>query len=196
MKLIRLTILPALLMCLCCAMVFAQPKKLEQFRKVFNHKGKEPIYIVVAFRNLKDNEKKEVATTMALLEGAVAINEDLNDNDPKIRKIIQANDSLVFPFEFRNALDNVSFNLYNDADLRKFAKKVNIDSIRQYISKNPAVNTKLRASSKGWEAKFTNKAKGFDFKKDRLMFAHLLYKEGILTYLSDPSFGGISYLPY
>jgi phage pi2 protein 07 len=186
-----------LLTTILCSPTFAQPKpKLDQFRKVFNHKGKEPVYVVITARDVKGQEKKEVATTMSSLEDAVATELDLNDKDPKIRKSIQANDSVVFNFEYGNSLENISFNLYSETDLKKYAKRVNIDSIKKYISKNPAVNTKLRATSKGWETKFNNKAKAFTVKKERLMFVHLLYKGGILTYLSDQSFGGVSYLPY
>jgi hypothetical protein len=195
MKSVRFTILMALATII-CSTTFAQIKKLDQFRKVFNHKGSEPVYIVIGVRDVKNNEQKEIATTMSALEDAVATEADLDDKDPKIRKMILANDSVVYHFSYKNALSNVSFDLYSESDLKKYAKKVNIDSIRQYISKNPAINTKLRATSKTWQTKYNNKARSFDFKKDRMMFVHLLYKEGILTYLSDQSFGGVSYLPY
>jgi phage pi2 protein 07 len=185
------------LMLIFCSTALAQPKsKLDQFRKVLNHKGNEPVYVVISVRDLTSNQKKDVATTIGLLEGAIAIEEDVHERDPKIRKLVQANDSVVFRFQHIDALGNVSFNLYSDADLKKYAKKVNIDSIKQYISKNPAVNTKLRATAKGWETKFDNKAKSFKFKKERMMFVHLLYNEGILTYLGDQSFGGVNYLAY
>ena len=172
MRTIRMIIQTVLLFGLPIGTTFAQSNaKLDQFRKVLNYKGPEVIYVVIMARDVKGNEKKAVATTLSALGDAVATEEDLDDRDPKILKIIQANDSLVFPFEYKNALSDISFNLYSEADLKKYSKQVNIDSIKKSIAKNPAVNTKLRATMKDWQSKFNNKAKSFNFKKDRMMFA-------------------------
>jgi hypothetical protein len=159
-------------------------RKSEMFKLAVMNKSTEPSYLVLIAINKKNKVKKEVATTGNLLFGAIKKEYSLKD-DAKIMEIILSNQSMEFEFSNMDALSNIDFNLYDEFEFITYKGSINVDSIKTSINKNPAVNKKLRVSNSNWLFDYSNEAKIFADKKTQVMFAHVLFNNGIRTYKSE-----------
>ncbi len=132
--------------------------KFKMFCTALDNFSTAPNYIVVTVKNLKTGEIKEICTEAPFIEGAVGYetgNSFLKCSDYKTRYFEFANDS---------ALRNISFDLYSKKELAKFAKTIDVEKSVQQVKSGGIIT------------------KGFSGHNDKeqLMFAHLMFNNGIL----------------
>jgi hypothetical protein len=134
--------------------------KSKMFCAALDNTSTAPNYIVIRVKDLKNGITKEICTEAPFLLGALG------------RQLGQSNFSLDCQkyksryFEFRNdsALWNISFDLYNTADLEKYANTIDIKKTVQQVRSG-------KLSSIGFPP--------HDRKQQR-MFAHLMFNNGIM----------------
>jgi hypothetical protein len=169
---------------------FCQPireMQNEQVRLAVMNRSTEPSYLVLTAIDKKSNAKKEIVTTSNQLIGAIMREFSVKTEDRAI-EIILNNKEMEFQFSKEEALTNIDFGLYTDVELTNYKSTLNIDSVRSVTLSNPAINKKLRPTNPNWLFDYSNEAGTFADKKTQLMFAHVLFKDGIRTYKSEVGF--------
>lgn len=132
--------------------------KFKMFCSALDNLSTSPNYLVVAVKNKKTGEMKEVCTETPFIQGAMGRetgNSTINCENYKTR---------YFEFSKDSALWNIGFDLYTKSELDKFAKTINVGDIVQQVK----------------IGKLTSKT-FMGERKEQIMFAHLMFNNGVMV---------------
>jgi hypothetical protein len=132
--------------------------KFKMFCSALNYYSTAPNYIVIIVKNKKTMETKEVCAESPAIEGAVMRESGNWKIDCKNYK------TRYFEFTKDSALRDIGFNLYTKDELEKYSKTIKVVDIVQQIK----------------SGKLTSKTFMGD-KKEQLMFAHLMFNNGVMV---------------
>lgn len=138
--------------------------KFKIFCTAMNNNSESPNYVVILVRNLNTNEKKEICTEAPFLNGAIGI----ETGEFYLGFNCKKNNSRYFEFAKDRALKNINFDLYSANELEAYSKTFNVNEIVQKVKNGKLSDTTFRCS-----------------KKEQLMFAHLMFNNGVLVTRGD-----------
>jgi hypothetical protein len=146
--------------------------RYTNYAKLINFRGNTHTqsYIVVSVKNLNTNEIKEICTYPDFLCGALRIENKKNDDKilPEDIKhdteILLQNKERYFEFKDTAALNNIGFNSYSKNDLAEFKNRIKFDSLVKLIAKKEYPTIVFGENH-----------------NELNMYAHLLFKEGIMS---------------
>jgi hypothetical protein len=131
--------------------------RFEMFCSAINNFSTSPNYVVINVKNLNTGEVKEICTEAPFIRGALGHetgNWTLNCESYKTRQ---------FEFSKDSSLMNIGFDNYTKKELEIYSKTINVSEIVNQVK----------------SGKLTSKTFQGD-KKEQLMFAHLMYNNGIM----------------
>ena len=132
-----------------------------------------PNYIVITVTNLQTGDTKEIATLAPFLEGAIHRELDIGYSMPDSEKVDQyalKQKDRHFEFRKKEALENIGFFDY--------PSKETVDSYASNIDLEDFEN--LKGNDGHGTMSF-----GSERKDEQLLFAHIMFKNGILTGIMD-----------
>lgn len=142
--------------------------KYDMFCKALNCSSTAPYYLVVTVKNLNTDEIKEICTEAPFLHGAIDRQKGTFSNS------IDCNDypNRYFEFSKDSSLRNINFNLYTTSDLEQYAKELDIEeTVRQIVEEGMNEKVFWAETKEEWA----------NVKKQQIMFAHLMFNNGIMV---------------
>lgn len=145
----------------------------SNYLKAIRNEGTFQYFVVVTVKNKKTGAVREICTTGDFLSGA--LHEEYNigydsTDEVKIDNLLSKNRCRYFEFDKISALNNLGFDSYTKKEFEIFEKTHNIDSLARVLK------------AEKWKMRMPND-------KSMLLYAHSLFKRGVLTGEYD-CFGG------
>lgn len=153
--------------------VHGQDNLYDLFKMAIQNESMSPNYIVITVTNTQTGDTKEIATLAPFLEGAIHRELDIGYSMPeseKVKKFALEQKDRYFEFKKKEALENIGFFDYPSKEtVDSFASNIDMEDFENYKS-----NDGHGIMSFGSERK-----------NEQLLFAHIMFKNGILTGIMD-----------
>ena len=159
------------------AELISEEQKFKMFCAALSNFSTAPNYVVVTVKNLNTGKVKEICTESPFLEGAYMRQTGKSYSDIyKKDTVVYVSPSIdckkypkrYFEFSKKNALENISYDLYSESELNNYAKNINVADI---------VNSVKNGSMREITFCYDNHEK---CRKEQIMFAHLMFNSGIM----------------
>ena len=143
----------------------AQGDKLfVNYRKAIKNSSTFQYFLVITIKDLNTGESREICTKGDFLQGAIHKEYGFDYGEKstsRVEKMALRNRKMYFEFKNPDALKNLGLDKYTIEELKNFEIQINIDHL-------------IKKIKKGWSIKPINN-------KEMLLYAHALFKRGILT---------------
>lgn len=134
--------------------------KFKMFCAAFANQSAAPNYVVVLVKNTVSGETREVCTETQFLNVAFKM-----QTGGEMSLDYRSHKERYFEFSSDSALANINFGLYSAADLDEYAHTINVAGVVADVK----------------SGKLTSKSFSEGYGKEQIMFAHLMFNNGVMV---------------